>query len=49
MATRSTQTAKPIIVANSAGGALRVTQTVKVIIATASSVGGNKDLLRGMI
>lgn len=49
MATRTTQTVKPTVIALSTGGSARVTQTVKVVITTVSAVGGKKDLLRGMI
>lgn len=49
MATRTTQTAKPILVSLSSGGNTRVTQSVKIVIATVQGTGDNRDLLRGMI
>jgi len=49
MATRTTQTAKPVLVSLSSGGNTKVTQTVKVVIATIQGTGESRDLLRGMI
>lgn len=49
MATRNTQTVQATVTAGGAANT-RVTQTVKVVIATVSAVGSNNaPMLRGMI